>query len=258
MKLSEINGAENYTVMLAKFIRSEYLKDLLDGNLYMNNFKHFVEQEKNSKHKGQGDSYEGAFVTTFDTVDIYIDDIYAGYAENGALSMRHNAVNNSPLFSMSMLTSRDFKVIEDKGDSIVLKVDFNEEDIKKFKEDFGCDKVAFTLNSITFIERLQNAARKMKTKIGTGSVKYVDFSIMDSKHQDRKNRFDEGYMDFLFHKHNSLEYQREFRLILPNIQVDQYYSFAVGNLEYIFHVIDIDEFFSGMKIELGLKKENSI
>ncbi|MGR9527452.1 hypothetical protein ACSS31_27615 (plasmid) [Priestia megaterium] len=258
MKFSEVKGCENLTVMFAKFTKSEHAQDLLDGNLYMNNFKHFVKQEENSKHKGQGDSYEGAFVTTFDAVDIYVNDGYAGYAQSGKISMTYTDLDRSPLFSMSMLKSCDFKVIEDKGSSIVLKVDFSEQDIKEFKENFKSDTVVFTLNFKTLIERLNDAARKTETKRVTGPVEYVDFSIMDSKHKDRYKRFEEGYIDFLFHKHNSLKYQREFRLILPDIQVDRNYTFEVGSLEDIFYVVDIDEFFSGMKIELGLKKANSI
>ncbi|NGY94041.1 hypothetical protein F3K44_32825 [Bacillus megaterium] len=249
MKLSEINGIENDTLMLAKFIKSEYLQDFLNGNLYMNNFKYFVEQEKNSKHKGQGDSYEGAFVATFDAVDLYVDDVYVGYAESGELSFRNKNVDNTPLFSMSRLSSHDFKVIEDKGDSVIIKVDFSEQDIKKFKEDFGCDKVVFTINSVTYIEMLRNVARKINTRIGTGSIQYVDFSILDNKHEDRRKRFDQGHIDFLFHKHNSLKYQREFRFILPDIQVDQNYIFEVGKLHDIFYVYDIDDFFLKQKLK---------
>jgi hypothetical protein len=249
MKFNEIIGFEKKDMMLVKFTKSEYVQDLLDGNLYMNNFNHFVEQEKNTKHKGQGDSYEGAYVTTFDSVDIYIEDDLVGSAESGSLFIRNQYANKIPLFSMSLLTSRDFEVIEEKESSVILKLGFIKEDIQRIKDDFRCDKVVFTFQYNEFLKRLQEASNKISMKCMYDFVQYVDFSILDKK---RKERFDQGHLDFLFHKHHSLKHQREFRVILPDIQVEQNYSFRVGDLNEIFYVMDIDDFFSGMKLQLNI------
>lgn len=71
MRLNEVEGLETNDIIMAKFIKSEWVEDFLSGNLYMNNFDHFIEQEKNTKEKGQGDSYEAALVTEARDIRIY-------------------------------------------------------------------------------------------------------------------------------------------------------------------------------------------
>lgn len=58
--------------LFVKFTKEEYVNDILDGNLYMNNFKYFIDLEKKKRIKGQGDKFEAAFVTR--AVDLRIID----------------------------------------------------------------------------------------------------------------------------------------------------------------------------------------
>ncbi|QHQ56270.1 hypothetical protein [Bacillus velezensis] len=59
--------------LFVKFTKDEYVNDILDGKLYMKNFKHFIDLEKKEKIKGQGDKFEAAFVTR--AVDLRIIDL---------------------------------------------------------------------------------------------------------------------------------------------------------------------------------------
>jgi len=247
MRFNEIKGFEDRMLFLTKFTKSEYVQDFLDGNLYMNNFKYFVEQEKKTKHKGQGDSYEGAFINILENSDIYINDTLVGSAESTELSIRNNYIDSIPLFSMCQLTSPDFEVIEENEQSIKIKLSLTLEEINKIKEDFQCDKVIFTMNYDEFQRRVTNAAKNLNTEVWSNPIQYIDFSWNKERHE----RFEQGYLDVLYNKHESLKYQREFRYILPKMPVDQNYIFKVGDLSDIFYVSDIDDFLSGVKIQVN-------
>lgn len=57
--LSDYGGMlENMVVCLFKHNERKYLEDLRLGNIYMNNFKYFIDREKKDACKGIGDKYE--------------------------------------------------------------------------------------------------------------------------------------------------------------------------------------------------------
>lgn len=60
--MNEVEGFERH-YLYSKFVNSEYVDDLLDGNLFMSPPRCFIEQEKREKIRGQGDKYEGAHVS---------------------------------------------------------------------------------------------------------------------------------------------------------------------------------------------------
>ncbi|MED4034290.1 hypothetical protein [Priestia megaterium] len=248
MKFNEIKGFEDRMLFICKFTKSEYVQDFLDGNLYMNNFKQFVEQEKRTEYKGQGDSYEGSYINIMEAVDIYIDDVYVASAEKTELSVSNDYISKIPLFSMCQLTSRDFEIITKQEESIIIQLSLTREEINRIKEDFKCDKVIFTMDYAEFKRRLTNAAKELKTELWSNPIQYIDFSW----NKERYKRFEDGNLDSLFTKHKSLEYQREFRFVLPQMPVDQYYRFKVGDLSDMFTVANIDDFLSGIKIQVNI------
>lgn len=78
-------------------------------------------------------------------------------------------------------------------------------------------------------------------------VDYSDYQILDKV---RKKRFDEGEVDVLFTKHNSLSYQREYRFVLTNVQSEKPYTLELGDLRNMFAEMDADAFFSGSILTL--------
>lgn len=255
MKLNEVKGFENWDFMLVKFTKNQHAQDFLDGKLYMNNFNHFIKQEKESKHKGQGDSYEAAHVMKVEKVKIIEEGtgLLLGEAESGHLIERYDYFKKTPLFCLTLIKSKDLEVVEKTDSELTVKIGLSEEDKKKFKEDFQSDTAIFTLNHSEFTKRLRESAEKLETSIRFNNVEYVDYSVLD---RTRKEKFDKGSLDFLFNKHHELEYQREFRIVLPEIRAEKNYSFNIGNVEDIFYVMDIDKFFEDIQIQISYSSDN--
>ncbi|MEC3812951.1 hypothetical protein [Bacillus altitudinis] len=56
--LNEVLVDDNKIFSLLKFSKKEYLEDLREGKLYLNNFQYFRDVDKEEKRKGQGDAYD--------------------------------------------------------------------------------------------------------------------------------------------------------------------------------------------------------
>jgi hypothetical protein len=253
MRLSEVEGFNVNEFMLVKFTKSEWIQGFIDGNIYMNNFDHFIEQEKQSGHKGQGDSYEAAFVFEVRNVRVYDTKTNELILTSplGSYIERYNYFKKTPLFCMTMFSANDFTVLEENEDYILIKLDIKEEEKKRFVEDFNADTVAITFRPYTFIQRFKARAAILNAGFVSGNVKYVDYSVMDSK---RKKAFDEGDLDFLFAKHHSLSYQREYRFILSSIQSSEPYTFEIGNISDLFVTMSVNKFLNESYIQLNFKK----
>lgn len=131
MRLSEIESFDN-PLILVKFTSKEWVDKFLDGSIYMNNFKHFIDQEESSKIKGQGDAYEGAHVLEFVSAELYDQEKrLLATASLAKLVERYEIVNKIPMFCLAGFGVDDFIVLEHGEDYINLKLDIPIEDIKK-------------------------------------------------------------------------------------------------------------------------------
>jgi hypothetical protein len=251
MRLNEVEGFEVKDLILAKFTKSEFVEDFLNGNLFMNNFNHFIEQEKRTKEKGQGDSFEAALVTEAQEIRVYDQDSnLIATSKSGNMIERYEDVKQVPLYCMALFDSKDFLVIEQTEDSISFKLDILDEDKEKLKLVFQADKVILTFSPGVFVKRVKDTMMQTDPNFLCGSVKYVDYSVMDN--QRRKN-FDEMRPEFLFTKHRSLEYQREYRFILPGIRSSTPYVCNIGDLRNLFNVITVDQFLDECIIQMNFK-----
>ncbi|MFS0576321.1 hypothetical protein AB1K83_11845 [Sporosarcina sp. 179-K 3D1 HS] len=251
MRLSEIKGFEVKHFLMAKFTSKEWVHSFLEGIIYMNNFKHFIDQEKASKVKGQGDAYEGAHVLEVSDIKIYDQqNRLVGTAELGNLIERYEGVNRIPMFCVANFSTRDFVVLEQTEDRIRIKLEIPSEDVLRIKEVFNADTVALTLSPHIFIERFKKAAEKSDMGLAYGMVDYADYRILSDA---RRASFDEGEVDFLFTKHDSLAYQKEFRFILTNVETEVPITVNVGNLKDIFIQMNIDDFLTGTFLDMNIK-----
>lgn len=252
MRLSEIEGFDIKHFLMAKFTSKEWVSSFLEGNIYMNNFKHFIDQEKSSKVKGQGDAFEGAHVIEFSNAKIYTqDNVLVGTAAMGNLIERYEAVNQIPMFCLANFSTNDFVVLEQTEDRIRVQLDIPSEDISKIKEIFNSDTVAITLSPYVFMERFKKAIDEDDSGLVYGIVEYADFKVLN---EARKSSFNDGEVDFLFTKHDSLSYQKEFRFVLTNIETEDYVIKNIGNLSDIFVQINVDDFLTGTYLELKFDK----
>ena len=251
MRLNEIEGFEERDLILAKFTKSEWVEDFLNGNLFMNNFNNFIEQEKRTKEKGQGDSYEAALVTEAQGIRIYDqDNNLIATSKSGHMIERYEDVKLVPLYCMALFDSTNFVVVEQNENSISFKLDILDEEKVRLKSVFQADKVILSFSPGVFVKRVKDKLMEIDSNFLCGSVKYVDYSTMD--YQRRKN-FDEMRPEFLFTKHYSLAYQREYRFVLPSIRSAEPSIYNIGDLRDLFNVVTIDQFLDECIIQMNFK-----
>lgn len=164
MLLSEIDGFETKVFMFVKFIKKEWVDSFLDGNMYMNNFKYFIDQENSDSVKGQGDAFEGAHVIKFLNATAYTLDengseIKLADVESAALIERDPKVNKFPMFCLTCLGSHDYIVLEKTENIIKFKLNIPEEDKNKIKDTFNADIALVSISPFTFISRFRKVAR---------------------------------------------------------------------------------------------------
>lgn len=114
-RLNSVKGFEDVSMMV-KFLDNKYVEDLLNGKLYMNNFKYFIELEERLKKKGQGDKLEGAFVinTNNHTMLDKSTGTKTSLKGKGQFVYRNEFVNEILLFCLTHFTSNDFLITEVK------------------------------------------------------------------------------------------------------------------------------------------------
>lgn len=256
MRLNELDGFVTDALIMVKFTNKERVQGFLNGKIYMNNFGYFIDQEKRERKKGQGDQYEGAHVIETNKVKAY--DLATGMlmftAETGNIVERYPEVKEIPMFCLTVFAAKDFKVISHGESSVRFVLDIPEEEKKSLKNDFKeADSAVITFNPRSFIERIKGDLTEKNIPVLSGKVEYHDFSILD---RERKKSFDEGELNFLFSKHQSLSHQREFRFVLPNERNRGPNIYNVDSINDLFETMEIDQFLGNTEIEIFFKKNN--
>jgi hypothetical protein len=248
VRLNKVDGIEDKDIIMAKFTNSQWTEDFLNGNLYMNNFNHFIEQEKRTKEKGQGDSFEAALVTEIQNIKLHDgnNNVFAT-SKSGRVIERYSNVKHIPLFCMALFNSKDFEVLDVSDKSVKFMIDIAPEEKDAIRKAFKSDTVLFTFSPEVFVQRVIESLLPIDPNLLYGSVKYVDYSIMDA---ERRKNFDEMTPEFLFTKHLSLQYQREYRFVLPGIKSTGPYIQNIGDLRDLFSVVSTDDFLENSYIEL--------
>lgn len=144
--LADYKGLET-TLMQVKFLKEEYLDDLLNGSLFMNNFKYFIELEKEMKQKGQGDKLEAGLIFRGKDVQAHHKGTVVGQFQFVETVVRYEGAEKVPLFCFTQFTSEDLEVVKEYKDSLLVKVSISEEEQEKFIEN-AYFKVPYTNTNI--------------------------------------------------------------------------------------------------------------
>lgn len=248
MKLNEIKDFEKEILLLVKFTKPDYLQSILDGNLYMNNIKYFVDLENTTKIKGQGDKHEASNVIsnvnfkmfTYGTNELVAE----GYAET--IIERNNVYDTIPVFCITAFEAADFRIIEETSDSYKVIFDIPEEEIQKMQENFGEKAVIF--NPVHFLNRIDDYYSESGIEYMARKVDYVNLKINT---QQRIESYKELTTTPLFTKDIFFQYQREFRVALLNNHVEKFFITELGKFnDKTFHVMDIKDFFNQTLLEV--------
>jgi len=247
MRLSEIEDFKNIKFFV-KFVKSEHVDDLLDGNLFMNPLSTFIKQELESNQRGQGDKYEGAHVfrmTNIKIIDPETEQLIAT-CKQGTVQENYSGAEDTPIFCFTVFSSKDFEVIDEEDDSISIKLNIEEEDKKNFLKDFGDKAVVLPFN---FVELLSEDANNNGHTYIIQQVKYDEYEKgINSQH---KKLFDDASFDIVFWKDSFFEFQREARFAIFDLPTKQSIKFKMRNLMSYCGVLDAKKFFDGYYIKMN-------
>lgn len=213
-------ASNNRPLMFLKvFNKEEYRDSFLNGNLYSNNFGYFVEEEKNSK--GRGDQFEGVLTISNATVqfknhetgdvisEICIDDY-------GAKSKKIDT-EKVHLFSVTGVFPEWFEIVEEMGDG-VFKCKIVPPDAYKREMESNFGNYITFFSSLDFIENLDQYGKNNDLKISHGRVKYLDFATNPS---ERVKAYVENKSNFFFQKDIFFDKQDEYRFVFENLVTDK-------------------------------------
>lgn len=243
MEIKKLSDFDKYkdVKILVKFLKEEYLQDLLDGKLFMNKLGAFIEMEEKGESKGQGDKYEAALITrlTNGTVMLAGTDKVIGTLKKGEIIERYEDAKRVPIFCFTDMTGDNFEVISETESTITVKVNVDKEQRDKLLFDFG-EKAVVLPND--FIVRVGRKLQQQNLELAFGNVTYLDNGVGDEM---RKKAFDDGNLEMFFWKDDFFKYQQEYRLAVLGELVESHFILNIGELSEKPMVMNTVDFLDG-------------
>lgn len=247
-RLSEVEEFKNVEFSF-KFLKKEHVDMLLDGTLYMNTLEYYIELEKQTKIRGQGDKYEGSNVYGVQNVNIYSKETgkLLAKAKSAKYSETYPLIKKIPIFCYTVFTSEDFKVVNEEDDFIEFCLDIAEEEKNMLSKDFGDYAVCLPDN---FSKLVIDAANQQDCGALVKKVTYDDYSILNPIKQ---KIFEEKPVEIVTWKDDFFSYQREkrFALLEPS---EKPVEFKVSNLRNEALVMATEEFLKNGQFKIEFNK----
>lgn len=242
MRLSSMKEYDNMLFGFFKFSQKQYLEPLQAGNLYMNNFKYFVDLQKRTGEKGMGDIDEVAAIIKNANVTIKrhgTDEIVAS-GTAGRLRFRYQDFLNYPVFCLFTIESDMLEIIEITDDYIETEVKFTEEQKEQMAGHFG--EYALVIPPNVFRERIKEVFDQKGIEYIHNKVQYSDFDI---NHQERIQAYLSGDTSLFFKKDIFFEPQHEYRFVILNNKVEQNFEINIGDLTEQTRIISTSDLLNG-------------
>lgn len=223
--------------VIIKILKEEYVEDLLNGNLYMNNLKYFVDLEKESGRRGVGDIREASLLNIKKhELFIQVDGEERRQVEIGpapGIIYDEKALYH-PVFCA---IGRNINLENNGNNQYVGNLVLQEENISDFINNAdGTYKAVVIFNCIDFLRKVENVGIPGKH----GFIKYRDMrlpNLVDGK----------WFLDDTFTKDNRFKEQSEFRIELF-IHSEEPYALNIGDIRGIAFVVECETLLSGLTI----------
>ncbi len=218
MRLSEIQGFEDLDLFFVKFSNEKkHLESLRDGSLYMNNLRYYVELEKKTGIKGMGDVLEASNVVNNVSLKFYHHgtDLLAFETEAKSMQIRFEETLDKPVFCLLSVKPDMLEVTKMEHNCIDAKLVFTHEQKDKILREFG--NFALVIPWKPFTDKVFDALKAKGYQAVGDFVRYSDFSVNLSERMESFNKQD---ADMFFWKDVAFEYQREFRIVILNENID--------------------------------------
>ncbi|WP_062235742.1 hypothetical protein [Fictibacillus sp. FJAT-27399] len=248
MKMSEVSKYEDSIIAFFKF--SPYIDSLIEGNLYMNNLQHYIDQEKKTGDRGQGDKLEASQVFSEIEFKMYDQETgelaFTGTSES--MNLRIDGDEKKPVFCIFALTSDNLSMVEETDEFYITEMNFNDEEVEKMINEFG-DQLAI-IDPKNFIERVEKAFSEKGYGYVMSKVNYDDYTVNNTK---RLGSYRKNNNEIFFWKDKYFENQNEYRFVITSIETDEPITVNIGDISDITTKYSAKELFSG-KLQIHLRK----
>lgn len=213
--------------LLVKFVKNEYLEDLLNGSLYMNNADFF------HKHGGKGikDEYDSAIKLK----DGVITDYSSGkpvkcLIEEGAV---YSEYKYFPMFCTYMLDERNFVDSNYIDGKVYFTYALNEKNKKHIVETFRSEDYTAVIFRDT--ECFQ---RKVQDKLDEMGISYT---MREITYLDIDNQVHLSFKHAPFAKSKEFSYEQEYRIFVEE-KHEQPYILEIGDIRGFVTCCNVDTF----------------
>lgn len=240
MQLPEV---QEFPVII-KILKEEYVESLLDGNLYMNNLKFFVDWEKETGIQGVGDIREASLLN-IKKHELFIQ-INGGERKRMEIGPAPGIIYDEDALYHPVFCAIG-KIVELKrsgNDQFVGTLQLEKENISDFIG--GADsayKAVVIFNCIDFLDKIKKTGISGKH----GFIKYRDLrlpNIVDGK----------WLLDDTFTKDNRFKRQSEFRIELFT-HSNEPYVLEIGDIRNLAFVVNCETLLTGLTIIQNIEFE---
>lgn len=225
--------------VLIKILRKEYVDDLLDGNLYMNNLKYFVDLEKETGVQGVGDIREASFLNIRKhELFIKVEGEEERKIEIGpppGIIYDTDALYH-PVFCC---VGKVFNLSHCGDNKYKGNIFLPEDTLKDFVGDNDNDYISvIIINCIDFLNRVYKAINELGIGIKHGLIKYRNRSLPNIKNG-------ELILDDTFTKDIRFENQSEFRIELFT-HSNTPYTLKIGDIRHLAFSVECRQIVDGL------------
>lgn len=238
--------------MLAKISNNqERLKSFVAGEVYMNPLSYYINLEKETGIKGQGDKLEAS--QYFKDVTMTFKNPETGetipFLEGSEFTIHSPERTKTPVFCMMSIDLEVLEVFKETDEYIEFVVSLPKEKIEQIIKEFGEFAVIVPLKE--FKEKLDRVIEEKGGFPISGKVNYQDYS---KNYKDRiQNYSDLEHPLLCFDKCDSFKHQNEYRFLMEGISSEKGISLNVGDLSDIARELTTKDLFSG-SIKLRFNK----
>lgn len=220
---------DEFTLM--KFIKNKYVDNFLDGKLYMNFLRYFVELEKVSNDPDIGDLFEGQLPIYDLDVDISKDGDSIMKAKSKMMILDFGYLD-CPTLCLYRLERKNLIENKENGKSKYIFSEMQKRELKVFG-----DKCILLNNPMAFINRIEDAALKNDFDVYHEKINYYAKNEQIHFKDVIKNKYKCAYW-----KRMRYNYQSEFRILCDfNLKFRENYVLDIGSIRDIAKVVEAND-----------------
>lgn len=223
-------------VVFIKFTKEKkWADDIVDGNLYMNKLKYFIDVES-ANNDGMADKAEGSInlhIAKMNLTNLSTGEkINIDFDTEQKMNFLYKGDDSKPIFCLSGLTVDDLNILSNDDDKIKFGFSWSKDDILKMKNEFG--KYAVIINPPSFLGLLDNAVNTLEVASRFKNITYCEETLndrVDSYVNQKEERF--------FYKDEIFKQQKEYRLVIDK-EVDESLTINIGSMKGAAHIVETE------------------